>query len=397
MKQNKLAIFLTFIIFNFAVASPAVDQAMEQAKLLRGQEDVAILEEAVSQIFDYGEQERLENAIEQLLKKELALENFSLINSKETDFFGKSKDEVFFVRDLQTGALQYVVKAFQNPETFSGRLLPELSAMALLQELPQETFKPVIPLAVGQSRWNSINYGLLVQSVAPGVRIDQYVLDHDLKEAIHMFRIIGKNFAALHAGDPSLVATLSEEVQGKLRKHYEALLNPEILPLVEDKLDFSKLKKEVERVLEEVASLSFVRSYQHESAHVRNIFFDEETDQVTFIDVAKMHPSIDSEGNPLLDPVCDLVRLQESLNHQMVGILTQDEMDQLILALYDGYREAGGILDERLKHFYTLSSKLSRIKSNAKYEQREDPADKEKRRLTFESSLSYVQQLLERI
>jgi hypothetical protein len=404
MQVTKSILFTILVIFNLAAASPAIDRLTEQAKALRiqttlpQQEEIArqtaLLANAMSQLIDYGEQEKLETAVELLLKNEMDLDNFTIINSKDTDFFGKSKDEVFFVKS-QDGSLRYVVKAFRNPETRAGRLLPELSAMALLRELPEGTFLPVSPLAVGKCRSNETNYGLLVESVAPGKRIDQYTLEEKLEKVAHMFQVIGGHFAKLHRADQPLQGTFPEEERLQLLKKYEALLNPKTLAQLEGKLDLNALKKEVDRVLNEVDSLTLVRSFQHESAHVRNLFFDEERDQVIFIDVAKMHLSIDFEGNPLSDNACDLVRLQESLSHQMVGTLTEKQIKNFVQALYDGYEAYGGHADRRLINFYTLTSKLSRLKSSGKFDEIQDPIEKEKHRLTFENNLKFLQELLQ--
>ncbi len=416
------AILFSFILFlNLEAASSlpilpkAVEEMMQQSKSLRLKPHLSedeellrqtlLLEQLMRDIPDYGDHESLEPVFDLLLRGEINLHDFVVINSKLTPFFGQSHDEVYFVENAK-GDLLFVIKAFHDPDSVIGKFLPELSAMALLRERQMETLITIDPVAIGKCCWHGKRYGVLVQTVAPGMRVDQFLFEINafspgtierkeiMRKAVRLFERIGKSFAELHEGPKSTVTALSKRNLRTLQVKFKALLDEKTLALIEDKIDLEALKTEVDRVSQEVARIKFVACFQHGDANIKNIFYDEISDLIIFIDVSRLHRSIDYNGNPLMDGVYDLIYLQESLICNGIGILSDEEIKNLLEVFFKSYEVHGSLLDERLVYYYTFVCKLRSLINNSDFPNVQDPHTQRQHRLIFESSLRYFQDIL---
>ncbi|MCE5317928.1 MAG: aminoglycoside phosphotransferase family protein [Parachlamydia sp.] len=359
-----------------------------------------LLKHIVNLIPDYGKHETLEPAITFFLREHFA-EDYRIVNARSTPLFGKSKDDVFYIQDVQ-GTTLYVVKAFRNPETLGSMFLPELSAMTLLQDLKLTKLKGVKPLRIGKCQAGALPYGLLLESLAPGKLVYQYILEIGLaqeparslaiQKVARMFHVIGQAFAQLHKKHAELSEPFPEDLKQKMRQKLAALDSPEVQAKLEGKIDQQALSRYAEKVIDEAAQVPMVPCFQHGDPHWKNVFYDEEKELVTLIDVGKLHRSVDIEGKPLSDGTYDLVRVQESLVRNSLRLLTAAEVQKLIDALHKGYRSQGGIAQPAHIHFHTIYSKISRLSSYADYDRIEDPIESTRNRLTFENSLQALQE-----
>lgn len=363
-----------------------------------------ILKHIVNLIPNYGKHETLEPAIALFLSDHFK-EELYIVNSKNTLFFGKSKDEVFYIQDSQ-GKMAYVVKAFRDPETLGSNFMPEFSGLTLLHEKHMANLKGVDAIGIGKCQVGSLAYGLTLVSVAPGKLVQQYINEIGLAQgparrqailkAARMFYVMGKAFTQLHkvTGHRAKIA-FPEELQQKMRQKLDALDAPEVAAKLAGKIDRNALKRYVEKVIEEAAKVRMTPCYQHGDPHWKNVFYDEENELVTLIDTAKLHRTVDIEGNPLADGAYDVVRIQESLVRNSLRLMTAAEVQILIDALHEGYRSHKGVAEPAHIHFHIIYSKVSRLSNYADYDHISDPIDSERSRLTFEHSLKALQEKLQ--
>lgn len=374
-----------------STTNSSVEESKRQSELLK---------QIVALILDYGPHEKLESAIALFLRAYFQ-EEFQIINAKSTPFFGKSKDEVFYILDDHERTA-YVVKAFLHPETMASNFMPEFSGIALLNEKKMANLRGVEALGIGRCRAGGTPYGLLLEHVAPGKLVHQYILEIGLaqeparslliKKASRMFYVIGQAFAQLHRGYSEKIS-FPEELKQKLRLKLEALDVPEVASKLAGKIDRQALDLYVEKVIEDALREPMTPCLQHGDAHWKNVFYEEKKELVTLIDTAKLHRTVDIEGNPLADGGYDLVRIQESLVRNSLRLMTYDEVQILIDALHDGYRSHQGVAHPAHIHFHIVYSKISRLSNYANYDNISDPIDSERSRLTFEHSLQVLQKL----
>jgi hypothetical protein len=420
MRLIQTVLFSFFLVFNLE-ASPslhflteAAEELMQQSKSLRLEphlrEDeellrqTLLLEQLIKNVPDYGDHESLEQALDLLLRKEMNLVDFILVNSKTTEFCGRSRDEVFFVQDAE-GVTLYVAKAFIEPGSIKGRFFPELSAMALLRDREMKTFKGVNPLIVGKCHWKGKNYGLLVEIVAPGIRMDKcvekiaanpkYSIDRklEMEKAIHLCECFGQSIAELHEVHENLSTGLSKDALKRIRRKVEKLFDERVKSFLEGKIDVNALTSLVDRLYREAIASPFVPCYQHGDLNLNNVFFDESSGLITAIDVHRMHRSIDINGNPLSDGVYDLIHIKESLIHHLLGYLTDEEISLLIDAIFRKDLNLERFFNEPLVLFYTVCIRLAKMIACVNFN--ELHIKKERRRLIFERHLQYLKMILD--
>lgn len=375
-------------------ANNPIEESLRQTELLK---------HIVNLIPHYGKHEALEPAIA-LLLRDYFQEEFQIVNAKSTPFFGKSKDEVFYIQDNQ-GKTLYVVKAFLDPETLGSNFMPEFSGIALLKEKNMANLKGVEALALGKCHAGAIPYGLLLEVVAPGKLVHQYITaislaqeparSEAIQKAARMFYVIGQAFTQLHR-EHSEKVPFPEELKLKMRQKLDALDAPEVAAKLAERIDRQALNRYVEKVIEAASQERMTPCFQHGDPHWKNVFYDPEQELVTLIDTAKLHRTVDIEGNPLADGAYDLVRIQESLVRNSLRLMTAAEVQILIDALHEGYQSHEGVANPAHIYFHIIYSKISRLSNYADYDRIADPIDSERSRLTFEHSLEFILQELQK-
>lgn len=301
-----------------------------------------ILDEVYHALPNYDSQNSLEEAIIELLK-DSGINDVTLIDVGETEFKGKTSDRVFLVKDQD-----YVIKAFKN----CTRLLPEISGLNLIQELKLTYVIPIRPLAVG--RYHS--WGLLLETKAKGKRLDEFLTDPHLKKALLR---MAESLAELHQIKSPIQGPLPflDNYDEKLKKIWD---NPALLSELSHHFDLDDFKEYLLSVKKEAMDLSISYSYFHGDAHLGNMFYDEQEDHFYFIDVAKMHQSIDSHSVPLQDGSYDFFRASENFRRLSLGILKEEEFQYLLETFEQAYLEKQP-LDPHHITFYKTYTKLGRL------------------------------------
>lgn len=320
-----------------------------------------ILLEAIDSLPNYDAQNSLEEALTQFLKDN-GFVNPILIDAAETQFKGKTSDRVFFVEDQEV-----VIKAFKN----CNRFLPEISGLNLISELKWTYVVPIQPLAVGKYR----DWAFLLETKAKGKRLDEFLTSPHLEKAltrmaislVELHQIKSKTFLF-----PSAIINKYEE---KLAKILDTLSEE-----LSKHLDLARFADYVRSVKDQAAPLSISYSYWHGDAHLGNMFYNDEEDRFYFIDVAKMHASIDLHGEPLQDGAYDLFRAEENFRRLTLGILSEEEFPYFLEVIEQTYLEKQP-LDPRLITFYKTYTKMGRLIEYSKYKDK-----------VFEEAVSYFKE-----
>lgn len=362
-----------------------------------------ILEEVYAKLPHHDSAQSLENAVHAFVT-DVFETDFTVIDARQTDLSGKSHDAVFMVQD-SNGELCYIVKAFLNPHDLTSKFLPEISALDLIKQLAMPNVVPVEPIAGACYSDGKQEWGLLLESVAKGWRIDQYVYNLAkpgsspqertlcLQAAEKAFQRMGQGLAELHrtksAHTGSIPAISIAKYDDKLN---QILADPFICEQLSQFVVLSDFVKYIKNIKDEALQVPLFYSYWHGDAHLGNMFYDEVADAFSFIDVAKMHQSIDIDGRPLLDGTQDLLRAEENLLRISLGLLTEEEVDRLLDVFYQAYEsQAGQLLDKRLIVFYKTYLKLGRLISYSRYVGEQDPTKRLKDQRVFESALHYFE------
>ena len=357
------------------------------------------------EILDVYKAQTLEEGIEKFIKKTLfPIANFAIVNARTTEFYGKSTGEVFFIKNAQ-GGLTYVVKAFPDAHTLQSHFLPEVSAIDMVRALQ---LKKVIPIEqhgmaiclVGKEEW-----GLLLETAAPGVRLDQYLRDINkedkesakrqecLEIALKAFKRVGTCLACLHAKHASETSTVPKNLLTKCEDKLALILkNPFIVDKLSKHVDMDAFVKYVNEVKGNAQLVKIHCNYIHGDTHMGNIFYDVSTDCCSFIDLGGLHRSIDVRGEPISHATMDLTQIEDSLGFY-AGRLTEQEMLAVREAFYSGYQEAGGeIPDIRLTDFYTLYFKLRRLVIKCNYRKETNSKIRDFDKSIFKEAVHYFQQ-----
>ncbi len=307
--------------------------------------------EIVEQVPDFGAEDALEPLVAAFLNDALHTP-FSLdriIDSKKTPLSGLSNARVFFIYGEQ-GALQYIVKAFPFHRTPSGSFLAELSGMDLVRELNLPTVSVVKGLAVGKCALITDkgykNYGLLLETVAPGKRADHYVTAlfeypaggarrrELLAQAKKMCLAAGNGLAEFHGLNRMKRLTLSRDGFLRASLKYYQLFKPQVRARLKGKLNIEALKSYIEKKVRIILDRS--RFYRHGDAGLENIFYESAKNRIIFIDVARIHDWTSRSGDPLSSDIADLFLFRKKLS-LFEEKLTTEEFSSLLDALCDGY------------------------------------------------------------
>lgn len=334
------------------------------------------------------------------------ISKYTLINSSKTDLGGKSKDVVIFVKDA-ANQLCFVIKLFQHPFELAGKFLPELSGMDLLINLNLRGVRPVYPLAVAQGHYKGKVYGLLIETAGAGQRMDQYLYQlakqkdiflhqESLQIAVKAFKRMGESLARLHALKSDVPSALAESAQITMEDRInEVFRNPFILEILSRKINITDLVDCLEKVKQEAIDVPIYPSHAHADAHLGNMTYDKDADEFSFIDLSRVHRSVDSEGNPLLSAFVDIIRPEQNLLKKGLTILSQEEIETLSETYYEGYQTVAGEVDPRLLTFFKTSEKLKSLIHYIRYLYQVNPILRAQEEALFEDALVYCQDLID--
>jgi hypothetical protein len=129
-------------------------------------------------------------------------------------------------------------------------------------------------------------------------------------------------------------------------------------------------------------------TYSHGDTNLGNLFYDEMSDRISFIDLYALHQSVDIHGNPLSDPIMDLVRIEDGLHNKAANLLTADEIETILSSFYNAYETLGGTVpDERHLLFYRTFISLRRLAVSSNYMKEEDPLRRAFDKAAFEEEI----------
>jgi uncharacterized membrane protein YheB (UPF0754 family) len=355
----------------------------------------------------YDLQTDIENQIKEFVKDTLSMEignisEFSVIDTRTTEFYGKSHDMVYLIQDME-GQVRYIVKAFENPCTLSGRFLPEISAIELIQEMHLPSIVPVKAIAFSILHDGENQWGLLLESAAKGKRLDQYVMalgneqiDTQLREqnfriAQTAFERFGQSLALLHSVRSTEKMPLNETILSKYDdKFHKVLKDPFISSKLSEHFSIDQLISYVSEVKNSALQEPLFYTYAHGDTNLGNVFYDISKDSISYIDLYAMHQSVNISGEPISDPIIDLVRAEDGFRKMAKNLLNEEEIETLLTSFYTNYVNVGGIIPEKCHlSFYKTYINLWRMILGSHYITEEDPLRREFDKATFEEGLEY--------
>lgn len=362
-----------------------------------------ILQMANAYLVTYSS-DNLENGVRRFLSDSLSLDDseFTLIDVKTTELFGKSEAEVFLVKD-RSDELRYIVKAFNDPQLLSSRFLQEISSIDLIKELNLSGISPIEQLAFALCTENENEWGLLLETAAKGKRLDEYISDigkteiglENRKKSLNLAKTamthLGVSLARLHQSHPSTPELIPNTYSEKMNLKLNQVLNtPFIINELSKFFVIADFINYIEEVKSNALSSKLKYSFVHGDAHLGNVFFDPESNNCSFIDLCGLYQSIDILGQPLLHGVIDCVRIEDSLRFKSVGILTTEEKNELFDAFYAGYIKAGGQTPDPAMHtYYDTYIKLRRLISKSTFSTKADPRIQMSDQAIFEDAINY--------
>lgn len=377
-----------------------------EAELQRKKE---LLELAYASLPHYGVSS-LERAVELFLSDSLQVPPaaYKVMDIALMGQGGISSDRVFIVAD-RGDRLCYVVKAFANPRELSSFFLPEISALQLIKQLALPNVSAIKSLAFGCGSVKNKQWGLLLQSVAKGKRLDRYLLplaDHNLQHqrqdliaaAKKAFYRVGYSLAKLHSHKSPLSGPIHALTLDNYAKDAELITtDPFIKNELTKKMPLARFQKLITKIKKQALPLTLFYTYRHGDAHLGNLFYDSKKDSCTFIDAANLHYSLDILAQPLDHGIEDLIQAEESLRRRAMQILSKEELHSLIAALYKGYADGGEALpDKRLLLFYRTWKIMRRLTIYRRYFEEQDANKMAANKAIFDSALTFFQNLLQK-
>lgn len=377
-----------------------------QPRLNEKKRKEAIRSKVCSKLPHYGKHETAAEIIAAFLKdyfheKKLSYEIMQNVRRAPT----RQKDLVFFIKDGD-GNLQLVVKAFLYPRMPGSLFLLELSALDFLRHLKCPSLLPVHPLAVGMGEAGGIEYALLLETAASGMRIDDYIKRYatatdphtrsqnyeQLKKA---FIRIGNGLAELHSHRSKKSGKLDKLLIDRFKaKRSKILHNAHICDCLKEMVNLKDFDAYIKETVEKAYKTPLYFTFSHRDTNLGNLIYDEKLDKLYFIDVAYLHYSISIKGEPLADGLHDLMRVEESLSKKRG--LTHEEREDLIDLFH-------GVYQEKSKHpiewcffrFHQDYKKLGKLIYYQTYQNIEDELERTRAKNYFEGSLLYFKNMVE--
>lgn len=374
---------LAAILAIFSIGSAAdIAHFTRQAKQLRKSKShhtrtekrrlVRLHRDTIRQIPRYRE-ETMEASVAAMVRRALKSDAYTIVNSKETIFGGESKANVFFVYDKQ-GGMKYVVKAFPRPNYFDTGFLAELSGMALINERDLATVSTVFPIDIGICLHYKSEYGLLLETAAPGKRADQFIQEvmdtsqedpkrkERLKMACHMCKAAGIGLSEFHGIDDQQRAALQRTGLLRAKLEFDLLLTPDIKKTLKEQIDLDALGSYMRKQIRNVLKMDSGKYFRHGDAGPKNIFYDHKSKRIYLIDVARVHHFINRAGHPQARGIDDLYLLHLKIVELAQKGLTKEEQLLLSEALCSGYTAIPGSDKAHVPsgHLYNVLAEISR-------------------------------------
>lgn len=322
-------------------------------------------------------------------------ENLIIINSKETFLSGKSHDLVYFVLN-QDGSLQYVIKAFRSPFKLGSKFLAELSSIQFLQRLNLTHIGGITPLDTAQGRFENEEWVFLLETAAPGIRLDQFIYQIYFNQctyetALNAYYAFGKALAEFHCCNSHQLAPLSARCFNDFANYLEEVLkHTQATHDLKERIDLTQFEISIRQVIERAKNILIPLTYQHGDAHMGNIFFDIATAKVTFIDVAVMNHSFSKDFEPLANGFADLYRADEYFKRKADGFLTNNQIEEISNIILKGYMSVNPFPPPKeIEQFYRTYYKLRRLLHFSDYMEEPDEEKRLRRKVTYEKALDY--------
>lgn len=368
-----------------------------------------LVEKAFDTLVHYDTCESLEEAVIKLVVDALSVHphDFSIIDAKKAGLGGRSSDRVFMIKDHQ-GQFCYAVKAFKNPQQMPSKFLYEISALNFIEQLNLPHMGTIYPLAFARYRDQNQQWGLLLESLAQGKRIDHSIaqlaeqslntkqrqLDLDL--ICKAFHQMGKTFASFHRITSANLASIPSDIVEKYEKQLSQILDDSIIVNeLSNHVSLSHFIQVMEEIKQAALHTPVVYTYFHGDAHLGNLFYNDEQDLVFFIDVAKMHQSIDLYNFPLSDGTVDLLWIEDSFLRHAIGRLTKEEINILLQKFYESYEmEQGQLPDENLLLFYRTYTRLDRLMRYSGSIKGDESAEQVIEKKLFDDAVNYFKTLI---
>lgn len=273
--------------------------------------------------------------------------------------------DIFFIKD-KNSRTQSVIKMINTPPE---EVSKEVHSMRYLERLSLRKFRTPKVLSVKKIEEEEQAIHLILMTLAPGDSLNHLLQKaknlHGSERKKHINTLIlasekmGEALGELHRktfGSKKRMASLYKSqkkiiIEGfyrTVKKHSRSLgITPKQARTLCDKL------------LNE--TLSEPLSVVHNDSHPGNVFFDEKSKAVTFIDLANMGDSLNkSEGGPAaFDYIYSLIFLQEIALFE--GELSQGEAEELTIAFSKGYKSQFPLLTEEIISHYEIFFYMDQI------------------------------------
>lgn len=368
-----------------------------------------LVEKAFDALVHYDTSESLEEAVVKFVVDALFVhpDDFSIVDANKAGLGGRLSDRVFMIKDHQ-GQFCYVVKAFKNPQHNPSKFLYEISALNFIEQLGLPHMGIIYPLAFARYKDKNQQWGLLLESLAQGKRIDHSILQLaeqtlnteqrqlDLDLACKAFHQMGTTFAAFHRITSSNLALIPSGIVEKYEKQLSQILDDSII-VNELFTHFSLFHfiQVVEEIKQAALHTPVAYTYFHGDAHLENLFYNDEQDLFFFIDVANMHKSIDLYNFPLSDGTVDLLWIEDSFLRHAIGRLTEEEINLLLQTFYEAYEmEQGQLPNEHLLLFYRTYTRLNRLMRYSGSIKEHEGAEQAIEKKLFDDAVNYFKTLV---
>lgn len=358
-----------------------------------------LLEQVYANLISYDSAGSLPSALRDFVA-DFVVENADdlfITDSTTSNLRGHSSDSVYFVTH-KSGELRYVIKAFRNPRQLTNKFLPEISGLDLLIELDLPHVGHAEPLAVATFCEPGAEWALLLQAAIPGHRMDHILTllsDRDLSEeerqkhleaAEKAFYRMGSALKALHSIKSADSTHIPEQTVNHFDQKLKAVLDNRIITdQLSQAFSLQDFAAHVDQVKQKALKVRVFSSYCHGDANLGNMLYDERSDTLYFIDLDKLHASVNSHGEPMLDGTQDLIAAAENFRRKSYTILTSQEFERLLSLYYKGY---GELPDCDLMEFYKTYTQLSRLNKYSRYLNESDPVQRALDQAVFEGDIS---------
>jgi len=310
-------------------------------------------------VTDYTKGGNLEGSISNFLEQNLKIGPTPLEVLK--------KDVVFAAKEQGV-----VVKAFPKMKGSFHEFVREISSSDIMKDLKLSFGSSVAILGVGKCSVNGVEHLLLAMTLAPGKEIERYVdaifNSSDRASAIQTCKRIlshyGKSLAELHKqkviqanGTPEVLKITSEYTKQKIEKYLGAYKK-------KGGKDSEEIEKFFQRQWEKYDATVFYFTLHHGNPHLENALYDESSDKTVFIDINRMHMSVDQNGTPLVAEYQeDVARAEDELARVVLSHeMNESLITELTEAFHEGYvKEAGGLyipshfeMEKAFRFFYQI-------------------------------------------